>query len=61
MSVSDSWGSDVPVSMPRPIDSNEVLIDFGTHVFTPDGLKLSMSESVRDEIRASRYAPTDGP
>ena len=61
MSVADSWGSDVPVSMPKALaPDEEVLVDFGTHVFTPDGWKLSMSPAVRDEINSSRYAPLEG-
>ena len=55
----NSWGSDVPVSMPQPIDPSDILIDFGSHVFTPDGMKVNMSRAVRAEIAANAYEPID--
>lgn len=55
-----AWGSDVPVSMPVPIDQDEVLIDFGTHVFTKTGMKINASHAVRAEIIANSYRPVDG-
>jgi hypothetical protein len=60
MADTTSWGSDVPVSMPEPIDESEILVDFGTHVFTATGMKLYASASVRQEIVASAYVPVDG-
>lgn len=60
MSDVTSWGSDVPISMPEPIDESEVLIDMGSHAFTPDGLRIVMSRSVREEIVSSSYTPVDG-
>lgn len=54
-----AWGSDVPVSMPEPIEPSDILLDFGTHVFTPDGMKLNMSAAVRAEVMASAYRPID--
>lgn len=55
-----SWGSDVPVSMPVPIDEETILIDFGTHVFTPNGMRVYMTRAVREDIVANAYAPVDG-
>jgi len=55
-----AWGSDVPVSMPEPIDEDDIIIDFGTHVFTSTGMKLNASRSVRQEIVSNSYTPVDG-
>lgn len=60
MSEDTAWGSDVPVSMPEPIDENEILIDFGTHVFTRGGMRVYSSRSVRESIVSNAYTPVDG-
>lgn len=52
-----NWGSDVPVSMPEIIDPNEILIDFGTHVFTANGMRLKVSAESIVEIVATSYHP----
>jgi hypothetical protein len=54
------WGSDVPVSMPVPIDDQDIVLDMGTHAFTPDGLRVWMSKAVREEIVTNAYTPVDG-
>ncbi len=54
-----AWGSDARVSMPEPIDPADVVIDFGSHVLTPDGLRLNVSRAVRDEIVSFAYLPVD--
>lgn len=55
----DAWRSDVPVSMPKALPPQEVLLDFGTHVFTLGGLKVAMSEAVRAEMVANLAEPID--
>lgn len=55
-----SWGSDAPVSMPEPIDDQIVLVDFGSHVLTPYGMRLKMNGAVRSEIVATSITPIDG-
>lgn len=54
-----AWGSDVPVSMPAPIDEGDIIIDFGSHVFTPDGMKIYFSRAVREDIVSAAYLPID--
>lgn len=55
-----SWGSDARVSMPEPVDGEDVLVDFGSHVFTPGGMRLKMTGAVRDEIISNSFSPVDG-
>lgn len=59
MNASNAWGSDVPVSMPEPVDQGDVLLDFGSHVFTANGMRINMSRAVRAEITANAYEPID--
>ena len=58
--MSDHWGSDVPPSMPEPIDPSQILVDFGTHVFTPDGLRIKMSREVREDLISHAFLPPGG-
>jgi hypothetical protein len=58
--MAGNWGTDVPVSMPEPIDETEILLPIGdSHVFTPDGMKVHMSKAVRAEITSRVYRPVD--
>lgn len=54
-----SWGCDVPISMPEPVDPADVVVDMGSHVFTPQGLKINVTSSVLAEIFAPTYAPPE--
>lgn len=46
--------------MPEPVDGEDVLVDFGSHVFTPGGMRLKMTGAVRDEIISNSFSPVDG-
>ena len=53
--ISD-WGSDVPVSMPEPLDGAGLVPMFG-FVFTIDGLRHDLSEVDHERVSRPTYAP----
>lgn len=56
----DGWGTDVPVSMPEPIDEADIILPLGqSHVFTANGMRLHTSRAVVAEIVANSYTPVD--
>lgn len=58
---STSWGCDVPISMPDPVEDDLVeFVDMGSHVFTVNGLRINANKAALQEIFAPTYAPPDG-
>jgi hypothetical protein len=54
----NTWGCDVPVSMPEPVEFDpDVAADMGSHVFTPDGLRIALNKATLQETFAPTYAP----
>ena len=54
--MSADWGSDVPVSMPEPLDGDGLVPMFG-FVFTLDGLRHDISEVDHERLSRPSYAP----
>lgn len=54
--MSASWGSDVPISLPEPLDEVGLVPMFG-FVFTINGLFHDLSESDHDLLSRSGYGP----
>lgn len=54
--MSADWGSDVPVSMPEPLDGVGLVPMFG-FVFTIDGLRHDISEVDHERLSRPSYAP----
>lgn len=58
--MTDTWGSDVPVSLPRPIpadQTDDVNIDMYGFRFSPRGLQHNVSASDLEALLATRFAP----
>jgi hypothetical protein len=55
----NSWGCDVPISMPEPIPDDEYrpMADMGSHVFTPTGLRINVNSDVLDDMFAPTFSP----
>jgi hypothetical protein len=53
----DAWACDVPVSMPQPIDANEVLLDMGSHAFTTNGLFPNLTAADLRDMSTPTFAP----
>jgi hypothetical protein len=56
-SDSTSWGCDVPVSMPEPVEDFAATAEMGSHVFTPRGLRINANLATLQETYAPTYAP----
>jgi hypothetical protein len=54
--VSADWGSDVPVSMPQPLEDVGLVPMFG-FVFTINGLRHDISEADHERLSRSGYTP----
>lgn len=54
--MSADWGSDVPVSMPEPLDRDGVVPMFG-FVFTVDGLRHDISAEAHERLSRPPLAP----
>jgi hypothetical protein len=55
------WGTDGVVSMPQPVTTTDTeSVDMEGFVFTPDGLKINISRSEREDIIASAFRPEGG-
>ena len=62
-SPTTTWGCDVPVSMPEPVEiaATDAVADMGSHVFTVDGLHIALNRATLQETFAPTYAPPQGP
>ncbi len=57
----DQWGSDVPVSMPVPIDADPgAKVDLGGLAFITTGLVHDLTEVDREELLGRGYGPPGG-
>ncbi len=54
--MSADWGSDVPVSMPAPLDGVGLIPMFG-FTFTIDGLRHDLSEADHERLSLSGFKP----
>lgn len=52
-----SWGCDVPISMPEPVEEYSEAVEMGSHIFTPNGLRINVNKAVLQELYAPTYAP----
>lgn len=53
-----SWGSDVPISMPRPLDPTKVVyIDMGGFCFCLSGIAHNFTEADREIFFVPTFAP----
>lgn len=52
-----SWGSDVPVSMPEPLKGQEGLVPMFGFTFTVNGLFHDLTEADHEELSMTKYAP----
>ena len=50
------WGSDVPVSMPEPLDRDGLVPMYG-FTFTIDGLRHDITEADHETISRPSFAP----
>lgn len=54
--MSADWGTDVPVSMPEPLDGVGLVPMFG-FVFTIDGLRHDLTTADHERISHPTFAP----
>lgn len=60
-SSEDQWGSDVPISMPMPIDADPgAKADLGGLAFIATGLVHDLTEVDREELLSRGYGPPGG-
>jgi hypothetical protein len=56
--VVDKWSTNVPVSMPKPVDpASPVQVDFGGFAFTTKGICHNVSQSDIDEMFTPFFSP----
>lgn len=61
MTAPDSWGCDVPISRPEPVpDLTPDSVDMGSHVFTPNGLRIYANAETLRELFTPTFSPPDG-
>lgn len=57
--MSQMWGSDVPISMPEPLDSSrDVYVDMGALCFTLSGVAHNFREADLEAYTYPMYTPT---
>lgn len=54
---SSIWGTDGVVSLPAARDPNTEMVDMEGFCFTPQGLRVNMTEIDREEFVFSGYSP----
>lgn len=54
--MSDTWGADVPVSMPVPPETKP-LVDMGGFAFGVDGICHAITEEERDAYAIPTFGP----
>lgn len=53
-----TWGADVPISLPTPIDeSNPGIVPMDGFCFTATGMAFDLSQSDHDRISRPTFAP----
>ena len=56
-----SWGTDGVVSMPRPLPSTDTsMVDFEGFCFTPDGIRINITQAEREDLLMSAFTPERG-
>lgn len=61
MTQNVSWGSDEPISLPKPLEDPDVLmVDMQGFCFTPDGIRVNLTEVDREAIVTQGYGPPGG-
>ncbi len=52
------WGTDGVISLPAVLDTTNVeMADMGGFCFTPDGIRINISSSEREDLISQGYAP----
>ena len=51
------WGTDGAVSMPKPYDPDTAKVSMGGFVFTPQGIRVDVTDAEHQEVLASAYSP----
>jgi hypothetical protein len=55
------WGTDGVVSMPQPLETTDTaMVDFRGFCFTPDGIRINLTRSEREDLLLSAYRPEVG-
>lgn len=55
-----TWGADVPVSMPEPLDANvPSLVPMSGFTMTEWGLQHDLNEATHEAIRTPTFAPPE--
>lgn len=55
------WGTDGVVSLPKALESTDTrMIDFEGFCFTPDGIRINITRSEREDLLLSAYRPEVG-
>lgn len=53
-----SWGTDGVVSMPQSLDTTDTeMADFEGFCFTPDGIRVNISNAEREDVLVQGYGP----
>lgn len=54
------WGSSAPISMPQALPTTDTaMADMEGFCFTPDGLRINISISEREDIIAQGFGPEE--
>lgn len=59
--TTNDWASDVPVSLPQPLDIDGAHVPMHGFVFTENGLFHDLSEADHEVLRQPTYAPPPAP
>lgn len=55
------WGTDGVASMPKALPTTDTaLVDFEGFCFTPDGIRVNLTEAEREDLLLSGYRPGVG-
>lgn len=57
MTTDNTWSADVKVSMPKPIQQGDALVDMGGFAFTVNGLAHNITQSDLEEISSPTFSP----
>lgn len=53
------WACDVPISLPEPLDKDDVLLDMGDRAFTAFGLFHNLTKADVDDLSRPTFGPQE--
>jgi hypothetical protein len=61
MDIDSPWGTDGVISLPQALPTTDTaIVDFEGFCFTPDGIRINLTQADREGLLLSAYRPEVG-